>query len=853
MLTFESPFYEIEDVIVFRDHASPTTFHYLAGPPHLTVTGDGKPTFLLLKYKNAIDNMSAGAAPTRDQLGGAFLMFGVDCGLPQSTKDAITSKLQSLAPQAGGPISLVPVLYTKGKVSVVALDEQKAVVTAQDEAKKSASKFVRGILGSATPSLLQDLRAIFSVSLTPDAATLIENAYESDLSPIGVMYEVEFAGLRPALAVKATVDMSRVYESLKMGLHASVGTGQAGGASKGDQTSASGGSGTQPAAAAAPAPTAAKPAPATKPAPETKPAATTPAPQGSPSGGSQSAGTSGASSGGSKTGVYVSADLDFTLEKLRQEEAIKIEIVRQQEGASVDQMQRDAMDLLKQTILNQLFAPAMSSAPTPSAADAVATATQMQQLAAGANDINKGKAGTGNNSTQVQIGFQLQYKKQEELKTATFDFSEASPETRTHAPNGFFSALLGNTDKSKYIRDINLDDEFFKELSVDIFSTDDFQTFDIQAITVDVQYRGTTDNPAVGATATFTPTKKDTEHFRAFIEDNAYSYRHQITYNFGQDDTVAAQASKIQAPWTTTTSRALVVHPPDDVPVVHVYLEPGVVDWDVVQTIQTRLIYDDPGGSFHAERVFMVSKDSKRQEWVVRLSNRRINTYRVQNRWFLADKSDIVGPVEVHQESHLFVGDPFVDRLAIIIDPVVDPNNIARMYVELYYEDVDKSFKVRKQVELSPPFKRANATIPILDSNKREYTYTASLIRTNGQEERHDPKTTDQLSVIITEGGAYMEVSINLLGGKLDALGVDAVQIDLKTDPLDGALPKIESHLFLPTEPLQFKTRLLVRADRPQAFQYRTVVMSKGNEIDSDWIKNERSILLLDVRNLLKG
>src|SRR5690348_5918450 len=113
MLTFESPFYEIEDVIVFRDHVSPTMFYYLAGPPRLTVS-NGTPNLLLLKYKNAIDAMSAGAALTRQQLGGAFLLFGVDCGLSDSTKNSIKSKLREFVPDGGGEVSLAPVLYTKG-------------------------------------------------------------------------------------------------------------------------------------------------------------------------------------------------------------------------------------------------------------------------------------------------------------------------------------------------------------------------------------------------------------------------------------------------------------------------------------------------------------------------------------------------------------------------------------------------------------------------------------------------------------------------------------------------------------------------------------------------------------------
>ena len=73
----------IEGVVVFRDHASLTTYHYLAGPPRLSRSPDGKPNLLLLKYRNALDAMGDASARTREQLGGAFLLFGVDCGVSQ--------------------------------------------------------------------------------------------------------------------------------------------------------------------------------------------------------------------------------------------------------------------------------------------------------------------------------------------------------------------------------------------------------------------------------------------------------------------------------------------------------------------------------------------------------------------------------------------------------------------------------------------------------------------------------------------------------------------------------------------------------------------------------------------------
>ncbi|MET1007864.1 MAG: hypothetical protein ABWX96_20100, partial [Propionibacteriaceae bacterium] len=239
MLTFESPFYEINDVVIFRDHASTSTFHYLAGPPKLSKGSDGKPNLLLLKYKEALDALGGANPLMREQLGGGFLMFGVDCGLSETVKADIIRELESRVPTGSGPVNLVPVLYTKGTVNVIALDAQTAAATDPDDGGEK-SKFVRGILGTAVPSLLQDQRAIFSLALTPDAATLIEEAYQSGLSPIGVMYELQFAGLRPALAVHAKVDMKRVYESFKMGLHLGVGVG-------GGTTTPAGGTTTPPA------------------------------------------------------------------------------------------------------------------------------------------------------------------------------------------------------------------------------------------------------------------------------------------------------------------------------------------------------------------------------------------------------------------------------------------------------------------------------------------------------------------------------------------------------------------------------------------------------------------------------
>ncbi len=178
---------------------------------------------------------------------------------------------------------------------------------------------------------------------------------------------------------------------------------------------------------------------------------------------------------------------------------------------------------------------------------------------------------------------------------------------------------------------------------------------------------------------------------------------------------------------------------------------------------------------------------------------------------------------------------------------------MARISVELFYEDPSNDFEVRKQVELEgPQFRRTNVTIPLMNSKRRDYTYTVSLIKPNGRAENHSPKETDQLSIVITEGGVYLDVDVVLIGDPA-GLGIDALQLDLRSEPLEGELPKIESHLFLPGPEKRISKRLLLRADRPQTFEYRTKVLARGQEIENDWTQHQSKILLLQLQKLLNG
>src|SRR5581483_11118734 len=738
-----------------------------------SVDANKKPQFTMLKYKNALN---AGGPPIRDRdaLGGAFLMLGVDCGVDV---DAIKGELQAAA-GVSGDISLTQVLYTGGSARIVALDYQPPPAGAP--AGAPGSHFVKAVVGSTTPSLLGDQHAIFSLSLDTDAATLIEAAYENDMTPIGVIYELQFAGLRPAISVAAEVDYKRVYEQLKIDFHFGVHTGggssststpspsptptptptRAGGsAGAGGGAGGGGGAATQPGTSTPPpltqaiqikiqtggalataafkyalgdapitdttgtlvttaAPGAGQtafrwtvpgmtgvqidfppgayvagdqytvatsrtisrvnvnsaPGGAVSPAitivPSQSALTVAPPPTVNQSSGGTTSTTTPTTantpnnSGGS-TQVGIDVDIDYSMQNLRTSGAIKISIIRQQEGHSIDDMEKEAMDLIKEDILKDFFKPQITTAPASPPQQATSAVQSVQN--ANSSNINKGTSGGG---TRVDIGFQLQEKKEDELRTMTFNYDVQAPETRTHAPNGLFSALITKLNKGDFIKEVNLDDEFFKQVDVTASSTADFATIDLKTVVLDLAYGGTLDAPSSLESPTFTAADNNPKTFQSFVENGELSYRYRSSYYFGQNALVGSQTTEYHTDWRSTLSRALVVNPPIDVPMLHVYIAPGLIDWDMVARVETVLFYDDPVHKFHAERAFMIDPTFQHDNWIVRLSDPTLTTYSYQNTFIMKDSNRRVqGAVTQRSAPQLFIFDPFVDRLQIRVLP----------------------------------------------------------------------------------------------------------------------------------------------------------------------------------------
>src|SRR5205823_15071320 len=83
-------------------------------------------------------------------------------------------------------------------------------------------QFVVKIDQSAHPSLFGDNQASFSVALDSEGVTILSAALQGEMSPIGVVYALDYLALRPAYSVKLNIDWNRVQKHLDQQFSAST-------------------------------------------------------------------------------------------------------------------------------------------------------------------------------------------------------------------------------------------------------------------------------------------------------------------------------------------------------------------------------------------------------------------------------------------------------------------------------------------------------------------------------------------------------------------------------------------------------------------------------------------------------
>ena len=213
MLLLSSDSLTVDGVTVFPDHADPNQFWYLPAPVGLAaLPGSDEPQFLLIEYTP--DVASSGVK------GMGFLDVTVCLKVDQGTLDKILGQVTSTFPAAVNA-HLAPVPFDEGTVQILTLDMQGSG-GAVNKSPPGSIMMVENILGATSPDLYGYNNAIFGETLSQDGVSILKAAFADSMAPVGALYNLKFTGVRPALDVKVTADLKRVYDSFNISLTASA-------------------------------------------------------------------------------------------------------------------------------------------------------------------------------------------------------------------------------------------------------------------------------------------------------------------------------------------------------------------------------------------------------------------------------------------------------------------------------------------------------------------------------------------------------------------------------------------------------------------------------------------------------
>jgi len=192
VLTIEPPFYQVRGATVFRDHADPDQFYVLPAPPVLVSEG-GKPGFTMYKYRRDLTDNPA-MDPTKAR-GGGLAFFDVQAPAPPLA--ALQAEVAALSGRSDATVSAV--LFRSGTV--------RAIIAHAD-----GDRLIEDLVQTTTAPPVAPHRATFALAMSPEGATLIEQAALGGSLPVGVAYELRFLALTPALQARVSMDYDRMYD-----------------------------------------------------------------------------------------------------------------------------------------------------------------------------------------------------------------------------------------------------------------------------------------------------------------------------------------------------------------------------------------------------------------------------------------------------------------------------------------------------------------------------------------------------------------------------------------------------------------------------------------------------------------
>ncbi|UHD15078.1 hypothetical protein [Thiocapsa bogorovii] len=716
MLALDRPLGVISGLALFGDHADENRVYYVQTRPRVARL-NGEPELSFIKYRG------------RDAAEGGVGLFSFTTELAASDEslDEARDHLVDLGIQR-------PVLTQTPWLG------GKAVFAA---ALAEGDRFVEKMLAEVTPDLIGSNRAMFSATLSEEGADLVEALIrmEEGANPLGVRYELEYAGLRPALEVRIRADYKRVYDELSWGF-------QLGASYEGIGVRV----------------------------------------------GVESATQKLVESGAIQVEVLHFTD-DADLQS-RVDKAVRWFQDRILEELFESSLQPPAHENLLQRAIDA--ATALGAANLQEAVADTSMAGELAQilgispdmlgsLASASDTRGAGGAAGSESSFALQLQFALRDIRQEELKMITLDWSEARAERRTAAPQG----LLSRIGPAPRIVVVDESDDIWDRLKVNVRPLGDFEALGVQRMVVQLAYP---DEDGDVKSFTFASGDSPPESFEVWTDGNPPRYRARTEVHFDSEGAWPGPPVHI-GDWQTRRSLELAVHPLSDVPRVEIEISPGTVQFEETPQVQIDLRIDGGAPSSHMLSAVQPTATYRRRlqpasgageasggDDAEGVQVKAAPLVEARPIWFLAEGGKVEGDWAPVEGTTLLVHRPWRSQRAVRLFPLL-PDDFMTASVTVTLSEHGRARAAEVQFNTGERGAKT-VVLPSLSEDAPPLRVDVLVIRGDGSPFIGEPfETTSPVILVRDRDGDQRQVRVRLLAGaRLADHGVIAVQVQLLGD-----------------------------------------------------------------------
>lgn len=327
----------------------------------------------------------------------------------------------------------------------------------------------------------------------------------------------------------------------------------------------------------------------------------------------------------------------------------------------------------------------------------------------------------------------------------------------------FFHGMTPDEIK-QYVRQIDLEDDFFKNLQLTVRAFTDFADPNVADVEVQVHYEGTDENgQSREKNITFTFTSPDPQKWSVSLigSQREYQYRYRVGFK-GQD------AGPFTG-WASSKSPDLNVTAPNPGKIDLAVLA-GDVDFDaLVKQLQVSVRYEDPeAGVDREEKVVLLNATRQEDRYQRTIFKPRGKPIQYRTRFIM--KSGEVREDDNWQSTNgpqIVINQPFLDVLRVSLLPAGDGwEDVIAVPVELKYEDMGNNYNVEDSLPLKSKEEFKTWKVYLRDRNVRDFRYRWQASYKNGHLEESGWKSgsgTGTYPVIVTRQGLRIMLLPDLL------------------------------------------------------------------------------------------